>query len=103
MQLASSLSMVISQSLLHTLDDRRVAAFEILINTVGVAAKIRDKKTFQIASDIETGAARGMRSLDADLLALLAQGVVSEEEAYNYCQDPEAIRARIGGKGSANS
>jgi twitching motility protein PilT len=102
-QLASSLSMVISQSLLHTLDDRRVAAFEILINTVGVAAKIRDKKTFQIASDIETGAARGMRSLDADLLALLAQGVVSEEEVYNYCQDPEAIRARIGGKGSANS
>ncbi|MBM3825921.1 MAG: type IV pilus twitching motility protein PilT [Verrucomicrobia bacterium] len=94
-QLASSLCMVISQSLLHTKDDSRIAAFEILVNTLGVAAKIRDKKTFQIASDIETGAVRGMRSLDADLLALHAQGVIPEAEVLNYCQDSEAVRARL--------
>ncbi len=94
-QLAASLSMVISQSLVRTCDEGRIAAFEILINTPGVAAKIRDRKTFQIASDIETGAARGMRSLDADLLSLYHQGVIPEEELLNYCQDADAVRARL--------
>jgi hypothetical protein len=36
-----------------------------------------------------------MRSLDADLLALHAQGVVSEDEVFNYCQDSEAMKARL--------
>jgi len=94
-QLSTSLSAVISQCLLHTTDDRRVAAFEIMVRTDGVAAKIRDGKTFQIPSDIETGGGRGMRTLDSDLLALFNQGKVSEEEVMNYCQDSEMMRARL--------
>jgi twitching motility protein PilT len=94
-QLSTSLSAVISQCLLHTTDDRRVAAFEIMIRTDGVAAKIRDGKTYQLLTDIETGGARGMRTLDSDLLALFFQGLVSEEEIFNYCQNPEAMRDRI--------
>ena len=94
-QLSPSLSAVISQCLLHTTDDRRVAAFEIMIRTDGVAAKIREGKTYQLLTDIETGGARGMRTLDSDLLAIFFQGLVSEEEVFNYCQNPEAMRERM--------
>jgi twitching motility protein PilT len=94
-QLASSIVAVISQCLLRTVDDKRVAAYEVMIRTDGIAAKIRENKTFQIVSDIETGAGRGMRTLDADLLALYFQGTISEEEVFNYCQDSEMMRARL--------
>ena len=96
-QLASSVVAVISQCLLRTTDDKRVAAYEIMIRTDGIAAKIRENKTFQITSDIETGAARGMRTLDADLLALFSQGIIAEEEVFNYAQDAEMMRQRIKG------
>jgi twitching motility protein PilT len=94
-QLATSLSAVISQCLLHTTDDRRVAAFEVMVRTDGIAAKIREGKTFQLMTDIETGGARGMRTLDSDLLALCQQGVVAESEALDYSQNPEALRERL--------
>ena len=96
-QLASSVVAVISQCLLRTTDDKRVAAYEIMIRTDGIAAKIRENKTFQITSDIETGASRGMRTLDADLLALFNQGIIAEEEVFNYAQDAEMMRQRIKG------
>ena len=96
-QLASSVVAVISQCLLRTTDDKRVAAYEIMIRTDGIAAKIRENKTFQITSDIETGASRGMRTLDADLLALFNQGIIPEEEVFNYAQDSEMMRQRIKG------
>ena len=96
-QLSTSLSAVISQCLLHATDDRRVAAFEIMIRTDGVAAKIREGKTYQLLTDIETGGARGMRTLDSDLLSLFSQGVVTEEEVFNYCLNPEAMRERMRG------
>lgn len=94
-QLSSSIIAVISQCLLRTVDDKRVAAYEIMVRTDGIAAKIRENKTFQIISDIETGSARGMRTLDGDLLALFNQGRVSEEEIMNFTQDSEMVRSRI--------
>ena len=94
-QLSTSLTAVISQCLLHTKADKRIAAFEIMLRTDGVAAKIREGKTYQLLTDIETGGVRGMRTLDSDLLALYYQDVVSEEEIFNYCQNPEAMRDRI--------
>jgi twitching motility protein PilT len=95
--LASSVVAVVSQCLLRTTDEKRVAAYEIMIRTDGIAAKIRENKTFQITSDIETGASRGMRTLDADLLALFNQGIIPEEEVFNYAQDAEMMRQRIKG------
>lgn len=94
-QLASSLTAVISQCLLHSKDGKRVAAFEIMLRTDAIASKIRDNKTFQLLSDIETGSARGMRALDGDMLALFSQGIVSEEEVLVYCNNPEAMRERM--------
>ena len=100
-QLSTSLSAVISQCLLHTTDDKRVAAFEIMLRTDAIGAKIREGKTYQLLTDIETGDARGMRTLDSDLLALFFQGTVSEEEVFNYCQSPEAMRERMRGGAAA--
>ncbi|MEY4271887.1 MAG: hypothetical protein RL250_753 [Verrucomicrobiota bacterium] len=94
-QLASSVVAVISQCLLRTTEGKRVAAYEIMVRTDGIAAKIRENKTFQITSDIETGASRGMRTLDADLLALFHQGAIGEEEVFNYAQDAEMMRQRL--------
>ncbi len=100
-QLSTSLTAVISQCLLHTTDDKRVAAFEIMVRTDAIGAKIREGKTYQLLTDIETGGARGMRTLDSDLLTLFFQGAISEEEVFNYCQNPEAMRDRIRGGASA--
>ncbi len=94
-QLSTSLTAVISQCLLHTTNEKRVAAFEIMLRTDAIAAKIREGKTYQLLSDIETGGVRGMRSLDGDLLSLFFQGIVSEEEIFNYCLNPEAMRERM--------
>ena len=94
-QLASSVVAVISQSLCRTKEGKRVAAYEIMVKTDAIAAKIRENKTFQIVSDIETGGARGMRTLDADLLALVQQGKIAPEEALVHCQDHEMMRNRL--------
>lgn len=94
-QLASSVVAVISQSLCRTVDGKRVAAYEIMVKTDAIAAKIRENKTFQIVSDIETGGSRGMRTLDADLLALVQQGRIAPEEALVHCQDHEMMRSRL--------
>ena len=97
-QLSTSLTAVISQSLLPTTDGKRVAAYEIMMCNDAVAAKIREGKTFQLQTDIETGGAQGMRSLDGDLLTLFFQGLVTEQEVMNYCQSPSAVRARMRGE-----
>ena len=94
-QLSSSILAIISQCLPRTVDEKRVAAYEIMMRTDGIAAKIRENKTFQITSDIETGGGRGMRTLDADLLSLFNQGKISEDEVMSYCQDSEMIRSRL--------
>ena len=77
---------------------KRVAAYEIMMCNDAVAAKIREGKTFQLQTDIETGGAQGMRSLDGDLLTLFFQGLVTEQEVLNYCQSPSAVRARLRGE-----
>ena len=100
-QLSTSLTAVISQSLLQTADGKRVAAYEVMVTNDAVAAKIRDGKTFQLLTDIETGGALGMRTLDGDLLTLFFQGLISEQEVFNYCHSPSAMRVRMRGEAPA--
>ncbi len=95
-QLSTSLVAVISQILLKRTDKvGRVAAFEIMISTPSIAAKIRDNKTFQISSDLQTGAKFGMNTLDSHLLSLYEQGKISYGDIITKCKDPQTMTQKL--------
>ncbi len=87
--LSESLKGVIAQQLLKTLDGKRVAALEILYVTHAVSNLIRDGKTFQIPSVIQTGKREGMQQMDQALQELVAAKRVSVEEAHKYAVNKE--------------
>jgi twitching motility protein PilT len=83
--LAESLRGVIAQTLFPRADKPgRVAALEIMINTFAVANLIREGKTFQIPSAMQTGAADGMFTFESYLKRLLAQGKVDKEAVSSF-------------------
>jgi len=82
--LADSLKAVITQHLLPRRDGQgRIAAFEILRNTPNIAGLIREAKTFQIGSAIQTGAGAGMQTMDSAMLKLLQEKKVDPRAAYD--------------------
>ncbi len=95
-QLSSTLVAVISQILLKRADKQgRIAAFEVMITTPSIAAKIRDNKTYQVNSDLQTGAKFGMNTLDAHLLSLYQQGKVSYGDLITKCKDPQTMSSKL--------
>src|SRR3989338_3032071 len=88
-QLASTMIAVISQVLLATATEAgRVAAFEIMISTPAISNLIREGKTYQIFSELQTGAKYGSCTLDSQLLELYRRGIVSYDEAIAKSYDP---------------
>lgn len=86
--LSESLKAVVAQTLFKRVDVKgRCAALEILICTPACANLIRENKTFQIPSVIQTGRKYGMQSLDNTIEELLKKGWISPEEAYLKCID----------------
>jgi twitching motility protein PilT len=86
--LSESLKGVVCQQLLKRADGSgRVVALEIMVGTPAIANLIREAKTFQIPSIIQTARKEGMQLLDQHLLDLLKTKQVSPEEAYRCCQD----------------
>lgn len=84
-QLASALLGIVSQRLLPRLDGKgRIAAFEVMIATPPVCALIRDNKTFQLQSIIETSQKDGMLTLEYYMNALAQRGLIAEEEIGKY-------------------
>lgn len=89
MQLSVNLVGVISQTLIRRKDGRgRVAAYETLVATGAVRNLIRENKTFQISSLIQTGAKAKMQSLDQSMAKLVDMGVVAIEDARARSKDP---------------
>lgn len=82
--LAESILGVIAQQLVRTLDGKRCAALEILFVTSAVSNLIREGKTYQIPSIIQTGKSKGMQLMDQALQALLMTKKISLEEALKY-------------------
>ena len=79
--------------LLRRADGRgRVAALEILVNTPALAHLIREAKTFQIPSMIQTGKKYGMQLLDDAIQELLSKGWISGDEAYLKSNDKQRFR-----------
>jgi twitching motility protein PilT len=83
MMLSESLKGVITQTLCKKIGGGRVAAMEILIATSGVANLIREGKTFQIPSAMQTGKGVGMQTLNDALFELVKKKVVEPQEAYS--------------------
>jgi twitching motility protein PilT len=88
-QLAATLQGVIAQLLLPKQGGGRVAAMEILTVTPAVRNLIREGKTHQIPSSIQTGGKYGMQSMDYALKSLLQKGLITKEEANKLLVDKD--------------
>ncbi|RME82606.1 MAG: type IV pilus twitching motility protein PilT [Planctomycetota bacterium] len=85
LMLADSLKAVISQVLLPTVNGQgRVAAVELMITTSAIANLIREGKTYQIPTAIQTSKKLGMQTMDMALANLLNKGKIRGEDAYTY-------------------
>ncbi|HEY4519391.1 type IV pili twitching motility protein PilT [Candidatus Azambacteria bacterium RIFCSPHIGHO2_01_FULL_44_55] len=90
-QLATTLSAVISQRLLPRRAGGRLPATEILFTTPAVKTLIREQKTHQIDLVIETNIERGMISLNRSLAELVRRGEILGEVAVNYSPNPTEL------------
>ena len=97
-QLANSIQAVVAQQLLPMLGGGRVASIEVMVATSAIRNLIREGKTYQIMSSIETGSQFGMQPMDKMLAELHRSGQVSYEEAIIRAIDRENfIRLSKGG------
>lgn len=93
-QLANNLIGIISQNLLRKADGKgRIAAFETLVNTPAIRNLIREAKTFQISSIIQTGGKQGMMTLDQYLGALVKKGMVTMSEGQSRATNVREFQA----------
>ncbi|MHC4506534.1 MAG: type IV pilus twitching motility protein PilT [Planctomycetota bacterium] len=94
--LSVSLKGVLSQTLCRRKDGKgRVAALEILIGTPAIANNIRDGKTYQIPSSIQTGRKLGMQTLNDSLLDLVKRDIVDPAEAYRQSVDKSDMSSKL--------
>jgi len=99
MQLSVNLVGVVSQTLVKTVDgNQRVAAFETLVGVSSVRSLIREAKTHQIGSLIQTGMKQGMITMDQSLANLVNGGVVSFEAAAEKAQNLAEFKILCSGK-----
>ncbi len=84
LQLAMTLRAVVVQQLLPKKGGGRIAARELLLNTPAVANLIRENKTVQIKSVLQTSAKDGMFTFTQDLRRLVAEGAIEKADAQQY-------------------
>lgn len=86
--LADGIRAVVAQTLFKRRDIKgRVAATEIMIGTPAVRNLIRESKTFQIPSMIQTGAKFGMQSMDDSIMELLKKKIITPDDAYAKAEE----------------
>ena len=95
-QLADVLQCVISQQLIPRRDGKgRVAAFEVMLANNAVRNHIREAKTYQIPTVMQTSAKLGMKTMDDALFELYTKGAIAEECALLYAQDRSILAKRF--------
>ncbi len=96
-QLANVLEAVISQQLVPTSDNKgRVAAFEVMHANHAVRNLIREGKSHQLMSVIQTNRKLGMITMDEALTQLYYSGKISKESAIEFAQDVEGMEIKLG-------
>ncbi len=101
-QLSNNLIAIVSQQLLPRVSGPgRLPANEIMIATPAIRNLIRENKTHQIPSSIQTSAAAGMISMDQCLRDMYMKGLITLEDAMTRCMNPEELKKMInlGGPG----
>lgn len=93
-QLSMVLNAVVSQQLLPTVEGKLVPAFEILTMNSAIRTLIRDEKTYQIDTILQS--APGMQTMDSCILKLYKDGVITAETAVNYAYNQDTMQKRLG-------
>jgi twitching motility protein PilT len=102
-QLSVALQGIMTQMLLPTADGAgRCVAAEVLVPTPAVRNLIREGKTHQIYSVLQTGGQHGMQTMDAALVELVRAGKVTRQLAESRAHSPEELRRLLGGVGAGN-
>ena len=96
-QLSTSIEAVVAQQLLPRIGGGRVSAIEIMVATSALRNLIREGKTYQIYSVIETGHQHGMQTMDRTLADLHRSGQVTFEEAATRAIDRENFQRLVKG------
>jgi twitching motility protein PilT len=95
-QLATTLRGVVAQQLLpHASGTGRAVATEVLVVTPAIRNLIREGKTFQIPSALQSGARFGMQTMDQSLAQLVREGVITQEVAFERCHHQEDLASLL--------
>jgi twitching motility protein PilT len=101
MQLSVALQGIVTQQLLPTADgSSRVVAVEVLVPTPAVRNLIREGKSHQIYSALQTSASVGMQTMDAHLAQLVREGKITRDLAEQRASVPEELKRLLGGVGN---
>lgn len=95
-QLASTIKVVASQRLLQTVTGKRTAALEVMIANPAIRNLIREGKTYQIDTVIQTSAEMGMMLFESHLQQLVQRGVITPETAIAHAFRPAEIQRLLG-------
>lgn len=90
-QLAASLSGIFSQRLIPKISGGLVPAYELLINNTAVSNLIRDKRTYELNTVIETSSQEGMIDFNRCLVQKVREGEITVENAYLYSTNPRSL------------
>jgi twitching motility protein PilT len=90
-QLAGSLSGIFSQRLIPRVAGGLIPAFELLINNNAISTLIRESRTHEINTVIQTSSQEGMIDLDRSLIDLVRKGEITVEHAYEHASDPKTF------------
>jgi len=96
-QLADVIECAIGQSLLPKIGGGRCAVFEIMVANPAIRSLIRQGKTFQLTSTMQTHKKIGMQLLDDALVELVQKGMVSVEDAVTVANEPNTVRSARAG------
>ncbi len=96
-QLANMLQAICSQRLVPTLNGGRIAAAEIMVANSAVRSLIREGKTFQLDTIIQTSAEQGMQTMDRTLAKLVQAGTISYDAAREYAVSIEELNRLVAG------
>lgn len=97
-QLSHNLTAIVSQALIPQIGGGRVLAHELMINTAAISNLIRDARTNQISTAIQSGRNHGMTLLEQSLAQLLSKNRITHTSAYAHAKSKETLDALLEAK-----